>query len=175
MKVRKRKNRVIIALVAIIGLMAVGYSLLSQQLNINGTANVTADWDVKITGITGQFVDGATNTDDSAPTFNDTTATFSVDLPQPGSSGVYTITVKNDGNIAAQLKEIPSVEAVNASDPTDVVFNVTVIDSKMELQPGEEAQIVVAAAWDPDSQSIPTTLTKEATITLDYEQITSQS
>lgn len=175
MRAKQRKNRVIIALAVIIGFMAVGYSLLSQQLNINGTANITADWDVRITGITGSFLDGAMNTDNVEPSFTDTTATFSVDLPQPGSTGTYTITVRNDGNIAAKLKEVPSVEVVNSTEPTDIMFNVTVLDDKMELQPGEEAQVLVAAAWDPDSTQVPVTTTKEATITLDYEQITSQS
>ena len=49
---QKKKNRVIIALVAIIGFMAVGYALLSQELTINGTANIDSTWDVKITDIT---------------------------------------------------------------------------------------------------------------------------
>lgn len=59
---QKKKNRVIIALAAIIGFMAVGYALLSQELTINGTANIDSTWDVKITDITpGEFEGGASN------------------------------------------------------------------------------------------------------------------
>ena len=45
------KNIIIATLIAIILLMAVGYSAFATQLTINGTAQIIGEWNVKITNI----------------------------------------------------------------------------------------------------------------------------
>ena len=50
---KKDKKKILIGtLCALIMIMAVGYALLSQQLSINGTANIVSNWQVEITNIT---------------------------------------------------------------------------------------------------------------------------
>lgn len=178
---QKKKNRVIIALAAIIGFMAVGYALLSQELTINGTANIDSTWDVKITDITpGEFEGGASNSLDEGEeeilpsvSGDGLTATFSVDLTQPGDQGVYIITVTNNGTIPAKLMSAPDVTTINGEEPTEIQFNVSVLDDKMLLQPTETAQIAVVAAWPDTSSEIPEgEVSKTATITLNYQQAT---
>ncbi len=180
---QRKKNRVIIALAAIIGLMAVGYALLSQELTINGTANIDSNWDVKITDITsGQFEGGASNSLDEGEeeilpsvSGDGLTATFNVDLTQPGDQGTYIITVTNNGSIPAQLMNVPDVTTVNGEEPTQVQFAVSVLGEKMVLQPTETAQIAVVAAWPDDSEDIPEgEVSKTATITLNYQQVTAE-
>ena len=74
----EQKNFAIVALVCALAIMAVGYSLLAQNLTINGTANITSTWDVQITGITeGEATGGATNK--TPASFTGTTATFDVE------------------------------------------------------------------------------------------------
>ena len=126
MNERKSKNIVIIALCITLIFMGVGFSLLSQQLTINGTASVDSNssWDVEIYSITpvkaviaGAAVD-ANDLDDLAATpvsgeipsdklgtvtSSSTTGTFAVNFVQPGDYVVYEITTKNLGTIAAQL------------------------------------------------------------------------
>ena len=126
MNERKSKNIVIIALCITLIFMGVGFSLLSQQLTINGSASVdaTSDWDVEIYDIVpvkaviaGAAVDSndlddlaATPSNNAIPegklgtvTKTSTTGTFAVNFVQPGDYVVYEITTKNLGTIAAQL------------------------------------------------------------------------
>ena len=52
MRDRKKRNITIISLCCLLVFMAVGYAVLSQALNINGTANLTGEWKVYIDSIT---------------------------------------------------------------------------------------------------------------------------
>ena len=45
----KNNNLLIIALLAIIVVMGVGYAAFTQQLTINGTATINSSWDVHMT------------------------------------------------------------------------------------------------------------------------------
>lgn len=175
---QKRKNRVIIALAAIVGFMAVGYALLSQELTINGTANIDAKWQVEITGIESEFANGGSNAkgeeeDEILPTFTGTTATFNASLTQPGSQATYIVTVTNNGTIPAHLTEVPTLDTINGQLPSQIQYAITVVDDKMDLQPGESAQVAVIAAWPDVDTTVPEgPVSKQATITLNYEQMT---
>lgn len=175
---QKKKNRVIIALAVIIGFMAVGYALLSQDLTINGTANIDARWQVEITGISADFMNGASNSHDEfdeeiLPTYNATTATFNVDLPHPGAQGAYEITVTNNGTIPAELTGVPDLSTTNGEDPQQIQFTVVEPDT-MVLQPTESTTITVLAYWDQENDTVPESpVSKTATITLNYVQAAS--
>ena len=45
----KHKNALIVALVAVVLVMAVGYAAFAQNLIINGSAEITSTWDVHMT------------------------------------------------------------------------------------------------------------------------------
>ena len=53
---KNTKNIVIGALLIAIVTMVVGYSTFATQLTLNGTAEITGVWEVKITGIEAQDV-----------------------------------------------------------------------------------------------------------------------
>lgn len=165
MKSKKKNALLLILLIAIIAI-AVGYAAMSQQLTINGTANISADWDVKITGIEATTQTGAT--DKTAVSYTDTTATFDVNLEYPGATATYAVTVANEGSIDAVLTEVKGISEANAADPTEVTFT---IDAAADdtLNSGTTKTYNVTVTW-ADSDSIPTTTSKTATITLDYTQ-----
>ena len=48
---KDKKNAIIVSLLIAVVAMAIGYAALSSQLTINGTAEVTSTWDVKMTNI----------------------------------------------------------------------------------------------------------------------------
>lgn len=80
----KTKNIILIALIAVILLMAVGYAAFAQLLTINGTANITASWDVRISQIREGTLVGATSK--TATVGNDNlSANFNVELNYPRS------------------------------------------------------------------------------------------
>ena len=48
---KKNKNIIIVLLLTVITTMAVGYSAFATQLTLNGTAEITGIWDVRIINI----------------------------------------------------------------------------------------------------------------------------
>lgn len=169
MKTKNKNLLLVILLIAVVG-MAIGYAALSQQLVINGTANITTEWDVEITGITAAAGNSTTGaTDKTPPTFTATSATFNVDLAYPGASATYTVKVENKGTIDAVLQEVTGVEAANSAEPTGITYT---IDAKADdtLTSKATKDYTVTVTWDAAETTIPTTKTKTATITLNYVQ-----
>ena len=109
----KHKNALIGALLAVVFVMAVGYAAFAQTLTINGSATITSTWNVHFdtTKTSGTDVisptTGAGGT--QAPTgsvgYEDEgqKANITAQLNQPGDKVVFTLTIKNEGNIAATL------------------------------------------------------------------------
>ena len=111
---RNSKKLILIALLFAATFMGAGYSLLQQQLKIQGNINVKTNFDVKITGIqkyenSGYYVANAGAfyikdvTEVAEPTFTATTATFNVRM-EPESKITYVITVKNSGTMPAIIE-----------------------------------------------------------------------
>lgn len=167
----KKKNKnllLIILLIAILG-MAVGYAALSQLLTINGTANISADWDVKISQIAEGTLTGATSKTTPAVSSDNLSATFNVDLAYPGASATYVVTVANEGTIDAKLESVSGVETANAVEPTVVTYAIDAVADD-SLVASATKDYTVTVTWDATDNTIPTTTTKTATITLNYVQ-----
>ena len=98
------QNTVIIILSIAIIAMSIGFATYTSILNINGTATFTAaSWDVHF--VPDSFNETSTITSTSH-SLTGTDATYSVTLPEPGSTYSFTVGVKNYGTIKAKLKKI---------------------------------------------------------------------
>ena len=180
----KHKNALIVALVAVILVMAVGYAAFAQTLTINSSATVTdqtKNWNVHYdtTKKTGAgVVDATTGTGGTqAPSgtigYDGTgqTATIAATLNQPGDKVVFTLTIKNDGTINAKLDN-PVVGAVDGDENVDplivkkgnIIFTVT-RPSEAAIAGGEEATMTVTAEFDNNAQSVGTTTGSSITVT----------
>ena len=105
MRTRKKQRMIIGILCAIVIGLAVGYAILSQTLNIQGTGGITTNWRIEITNVqTKKTVWNAKNT--TEPTFDQLTANMSATFEKPGDAITYDITVSNLGNIDAVLDSI---------------------------------------------------------------------
>lgn len=167
----RKKNLIIVALLAVIAVAGIAYAALAQNLIITGTANVTdAEWNVAITKIQNTAL--VNSTEEQAPAFTSTTATFEVNLNAPGSYAEYDITVTNSGTIVAKLDSIDGVDTVNAAAPTDIVYTVTGVTegSTTCAADGGTNVVHVKVEWLSTSTSVPAVKTKTATITLNYIQ-----
>ena len=129
----KHKNMLIVALLALVMIMAVGYAAFAQNLNINSTSEVSSKWEVKITNIAVKKVmvggveqDDITGTASNKTTFavdedfpstsatiNEagTMARFSSELRSPGDSITYDVTITNSGTLNAKVGDIQFEEA----------------------------------------------------------------
>ena len=162
---RQRNNIIIASLCAVLVLMGIGYAAFSTQLKINGTSNISSNWNVLITDITsGSIVGGASNA--SEPTHTDTTATFSTNLISPGDSITYTITVANQGSIDAVLKNIE----VNTGSNEAIEFETSGIEEGDILLKETTDELYVKVTYSDSVTSQPENTTSTITVTLNYEQ-----
>ena len=106
----KHKNALIVALLAVVLVMSVGYAAFAQQLNINGSASITSKWDVHFQEGTASYQPsstmGTTPTGSIDVDEGGLTATFSASLISPGDKITYTVPIENSGNINAVLQNI---------------------------------------------------------------------
>ena len=173
MKNKFMKNKLLLVAVAVIGLTSIAYAAYSQTLNVNGSGTAAGDWDVAITDITQTAATGAT--ENSAPTFDETSATFDVDLAYPGASAEYDVTVTNEGSIPAALTTLTDMTSLNASAPAYITYTLSgVTDGGVTtLAPEGGTNVLhVIVTWTGASAPVTTGTTKPATITLNYDQDT---
>ena len=174
MRDRKKRNIIIGSLCSLLVFMGIGYAVLSQTLNISGTANMKGTWDIKITDISEASRTG--KADPGTPTISTSgvSASFEANLWMPGDSITYNITVKNNGNIDAALKElVPSVE----NGVQQVKFSNNAVQGKV-LRQSESYTFQVSVVFDEDATEIPQdskTTPPKYTISLTFVQYTGNS
>ena len=174
MRDRKKRNIIICALCCLLVFMGIGYAILSQTLNISGTANMKGTWDIKITDISEASRTG--RADPGTPTIstNGVSASFEANLWMPGDSITYNVTVKNNGNIDAALKElVPSVE----NGVQQVKFSNNAVQGKV-LRQNESYTFQVSVVFDENATEIPQdskTNPPKYTISLTFVQYTGNS
>ena len=142
MKWKKKKNRIILLLVLLLSL-SLGYALLTQNLDINGTFLIDdLTWDIHFDNI--QIVNGsiALSEGDQIPTINPTTNTsvnYTVTLKKPGDFYEFTVDVVNAGNIDAMIESLSSKlngEEIDNENPLPsyLIYSVT-YDNKVDIKP----------------------------------------
>jgi len=186
----KKRNWIVVALcVAIVG-MGIGFAALAQNLQINATANITGQWDVRIIHIGPSAFSNNEIFDTLTHTFDGTSATFGVDLPYPGAMAEIQIVLENRGNIDAILNSITGITAANSAEPSEIQFRVSIDRSgvsttgwnnadttpNLVLDAGGPVHVVyVRVEWIAAANGelvIPDAKTKTATINLNYVQNT---
>lgn len=165
---KKVKNILLLILLLVVLGMTIGYAALAQLLNINGTANITASWDIKITNIAEGTLSGAKSKTAAVVSGDKLSATFDVDLLYPGASATYIVTVQNGGTIDAKLESITGIDTANSAAPSGIIYSINAVESDV-LNNGDSKDYTVTVKWE-DTNAIPEVKTKSATITLNYVQ-----
>ena len=107
----KNRNYIIIGLCLVLVLMAVGFAAFAQQLQINGTSNITSSWDIRITNIRAVNLGSVTNNgayDITEPSIGsgNLSASFQTGLKSPGDTRMYEIEVTNSGSLDAEVTTV---------------------------------------------------------------------
>ena len=161
----KKNNIIITFLIAIVCIMAITYAAFSTTLNINGTANIDSNWDIKITDVTTKNIIGEA-TKAFEPVVSDTSATFKTNLTSPGDSMTYTVTVTNEGTVDAKVESINMTESQNPA----IVFSTSGINENDLLKAGESQKYDVTIAYNSNVTTQPTELSGTLTAKLNYVQ-----
>ena len=168
MKVKPEKILVGTIIVSVFLMLGIGYALLSQTLQINGTANITSKWKILFTSAEEKEMENATT--QLKEITDDTTLTLNVELTQPGATATYDVVVANQGDLDAVLSKIEGVEETNTSDPLPIKVHLENIAEGDPLLKGEEKTFQVIVEWDASQDFNETNMKKEISITLTYEQ-----
>ena len=160
------KSKIIILstfLIAII-LMAVGYSTFATDFTINGTAEITGEWDVRITGITAIQV--PVGCDAGTPTFTKDSINFSAKLNKPGDEIIYQVTISNLGTIDAELQTVIFTEEIDGIKE----INYTTSELKKDLDVGDSTTFNIMITYVKSSESVPDVKTKTLMGIIQYVQ-----
>ena len=168
MKVKPEKILVGTIIVSVFLMLGIGYALLSQTLQINGTANITSKWKILFTSAEEKEMENATT--QLKEITDDTTLTLNVELTQPGAKATYDVVVANQGDLDAVLSKIEGVEETNSSDPLPIKVHLENIEEGDPLLKSEEKTFQVIVEWDASVDFNETNMSKEIEITLTYEQ-----
>ena len=155
-------------IVSVFLMLGIGYALLSQTLQINGTANITSKWKILFTSVEERKMNNATT--QLKEITNETTLTLNVELTQPGATATYDVVVANQGDLDAVLSKIEGVEETNTSDPLPIKVHLENIAEGDPLLKSEEKTFQVIVEWDVSVDFNETNMSKEIEITLTYEQ-----
>ena len=194
MRTRQKQRIIIGTLCAVIIGLAVGYAVLSSQLNIQGTSGITSDFNIVFTNIeeinqipeSGNYNDfdngvlaelelGITHdiTTLKAQVVNEHQIDLSVDMKKPGAMGVYEISVENTGKLDGYISDITGLDEANAEDPTDIQFMLLNFKENQKIRVGEVKKFVLIVSWSEEATTIPDTsknLTLDLTVTQYSEQ-----
>lgn len=169
-RLRSKKTIIMFALVIGACFMAVGYSILMTELKINGSANITSTWDIRITNINCYSFQGGAYLIDE-PTFTATTAKFKMAVVMPGDSYSCTITIKNQGTLTGVVNNI----AVSSSGSDAVYYTYSGLKEGDIIASGATKYVYVNGAYASDNYVIPDSRVKTFSMELDWVQYTNQT
>ena len=166
-KNKKHKTYLLITLivVCIFLMLGLGYALLSQNLEIQGTGTITSDWNILITNIVTKEK-SATASNVTEPTHSGTSATMNAKFELPGDYISYDITVANKGTLNAVLDAIK----IKMKDQEVFLFDVEGIQSGEALNVDEEKTFTLTIKYNENLTTTPDITNIDLSMDLDYLQ-----
>lgn len=171
LKERKGKSIIIAVLCVALVIMSVGYATMSEKLEITGDAKVTSTWNVRIQSIVQKEASPGV-AEISSPQSASTTASFNVELKEPGDYAIYTVTVINAGSLKAVLQGINGLE--QADGDAAIKYSYTsnnAVDTELESGATHTFDVKVEYLETAIGDNAPAAnASKSYTLTLDYGQ-----
>ena len=178
----KKQSVAIIAVVALVLAVAVGYALFSETITINGSATAKGSLDIQFTDVAasadeGLVAEGYTATGEGAIaeiSADGKTLTINVNkLDYPGSYVEIPVTVTNMGSIPAVLESLTET-GLPAATPLIVTYEELEALEGSQIDPNGTQSFKVKVAWDSTDELEDTNVTAKFTIGLNYKQIAVQ-
>jgi hypothetical protein len=120
-KKKKRESLIIAILLLLVLTIGVGYASLSRSLTITGKSKISAQtWDIYFDESSISATQSDTTTVTTKPTVSvdssgyKTQITYDVTLSQPGDYYEFTVNLVNNGSIAAELSENPTITTIDS-------------------------------------------------------------
>ncbi len=157
---RYKKNIMIFFICVCLLLMIVGYYYFGNNLNINGMANNSGSWDVRIIDISCISAGKAYNV--IQPSFTQSSVSFVMSLSSSDDAMTCSVIIKNNGSSSAKLNSITNTQSSNDA------INYTISGLKKDdiLKPGSSVTLTIDARFN--SSVYATTLSKSLSIDLEW-------
>ena len=173
---KNNKKIVIVILMVLVCIMAVGYSLLSQNLIITGTSSIDSTWNIRITDISAfvsgtaedkELTTGCTTATASSGGCNGTNANFSVGLITPGDYVLYTVTITNTGTLDGTVSSID----VDTGDNLAITYitNGLKVGDKIVANGGTNT-ITIKVKYNSTTTTQPSNTLNDIALTVNYVQ-----
>ena len=154
MKEKGRKGFAALFLLLLLLAVTIGYSILSDTLNINGTSRIrNATWKVHFTNVSAGATGSVAPVSAPAISADELSVNYEVNLDKPGDFYQFTATVTNDGSVDAKLSAAPVLSGVSTAQ--DVYLNHTfthsdgsVVSAGETLAAGESVTYIVRLEFD---------------------------
>ena len=160
------KSSIIMILLAVVFVMAAGYAAFSQQLTINGSAEISSKWDVHIEDISvnSETLDGKNIS--ASVGDNTLSATFQAELVSPGSAVTYNVTVRNGGTLNAKLDSLTFTDSNNDA----IQYSHAGISQNDVIDSGESQTFTITVKFNDQYTQMPDSTTSSVTMNLGYVQ-----
>lgn len=156
---RSRKKYIILMYVVVISLVSIGYATLQKTLSIQGTADITTTFDVRITNI---YMSSKANATNISTKYSANSGTINVELNKAGGYGSYRVTVKNNGNFDVIINKISGITEANNTEPKDVTVSISgITEGTTTIAAGSSINFYIRVDW---SSSVSTTSTAESKV-----------
>ena len=184
----KKKEFIIILLVVISIGMGIGYSILSKQLKVEGTAAIGTNFDVAISGIEkvsgdtyrnyvlgGSLNSGLIQTrnvsaiENSTPSFTSTVANFDVTLVKDSTIS-YLVSLKNTGDIDAVVDSVD----VTSDGAQAIVVTTPVSIEGATVEGGDTIKYLVTLSYDETKEINEGELQSNVSVTFNLKQKTTE-
>lgn len=167
MNLKKNKKLLLILLIFCCCFIAVGYLVLAQALDLKGRFKINdAKWDIRFTDITTFQIDGTVD-ETTAPILNAHDIQIFAEFNNVGDSITYDITVKNNGNLDAELSSIIVTPANNDY----VQYDIRGIDVGDILKASESRKLKASFKYEPKSEILDEKY-QDIKILFDWKQVT---
>ena len=159
---QKKMNIIYILLFIVLASTGIGYSYIKSNLNINGTANVTAArWDVHFTNL--NVTTGSVTATTAASITDPTTVTFAATLDEPNDFYEFTVDVTNQGTMDTMIDSFSISPTLTTAQKKYLEYTIvysdgTSLENKQELKQGTSETIKVRFSYieNSDKTNYPT-------------------
>ena len=170
-KHKKKMSILYILLFVVIAGLGTGYAYIHSDLNINGTANVTAaSWDVHFENL--QVTSGSVTATTPASITDDTEVEFAATLDEPNDFYEFTVDVVNDGTMNAMIDNFSISPTLTQAQSNYLEYTITYSDgialaNKQELLAGSTENLKVRFSYieNSDKTNYPT---EDQTFTIEF-------
>ena len=173
----KRYLSVLVLVLLLLG-VTVGYSILTQGLNITCTSTIkNSTWDVNFANVSVASGSVTATTAPTAPASGATSMTYVVNLDKPGDYYEFSFDVENKGSVDAKLNALPKLTGVSTAQ--DVYTNYTIkhtdnseIKVNELITAGNKTNFTVRVEFDKTitADQLPATA-QTLTLTVDMEYV----